>query len=414
MKPAISVENLSKNYRLGQRLSGGYRDLRDVISGVAQKPLNWFRSRKNGADSGIRTEDFSNFWALRDVSFEIQPGEVVGIIGRNGAGKSTLLKILSRVVEPTSGRAVINGRVGSLLEVGTGFHPDLTGRENIYLNGSILGMSRVEINSKLNEIIAFSGVEQFIDTPVKRYSSGMQVRLAFAVAAHLEPEILIIDEVLAVGDAEFQKRCLGKMKEVACSGRTILFVSHSLGNLKGLCCSGVLLEDGKLRHHDTIEIVADKYENSVAESLSCHSSNNMFSNSAVIKSAQLVDGTGKPMSKIKLGQTFVLELKLTQYNAIGNPKIGIGIDSSVGIRMLTVHTPATNPLVNVGPDDCTIRCTIRDFPLPPGWYTLKIAISGYEEVSNVCSFLVVDADLFNEGRGFHKGVCVARSVWSIY
>lgn len=228
---AIKVENISKLYQIGKSSS---ISLRDSVSNTMNKLIGKGKIENNTTD----------FWALRDVSFEIQQGDVVGVIGKNGAGKSTLLKILSRITEPTTGKITINGRVGSLLEVGTGFHPELSGRENIYLNGSILGMKRSEIQSKFDEIVDFSGIENFIDTPVKRYSSGMYVRLAFAVAAHLEPEILIIDEVLAVGDAEFQKKCLGKMKDVAGHGRTVLFVSHNMGAIRTLCNNSLFLSNG--------------------------------------------------------------------------------------------------------------------------------------------------------------------------
>ena len=228
MKPAIQVENLSKLYLIG-RAQQKHDTLRDALANVKPWPRIASIFRKDHSHRLNNSLQDDLLWALKDVSFEVQPGEVVGIIGRNGAGKSTLLKILSRITEPTSGRAVLNGRVGSLLEVGTGFHPELTGRENIYLNGAILGMRRTEIEKKFDEIVAFSEIEKFLDTPVKRYSSGMYVRLAFAVAAHLEPEILLVDEVLAVGDAAFQKKCLGKMNDVARHGRTILFVSHNMG-----------------------------------------------------------------------------------------------------------------------------------------------------------------------------------------
>jgi len=234
MKPIIRAEKLSKRYRIG----GGYTSLRDAFAATVRAPLRRLSSGKKGAESIV--------WALKDVSFEIAPGEVVGIIGRNGAGKSTLLKILSRITKPTAGWVSLNGRVGSLLEVGTGFHSELTGRENIYLNGAILGMSKREINSKFDEIVAFAETEQFLDTPVKHYSSGMTVRLAFAVAAHLEPEILIIDEVLAVGDIAFQKKCLGKMNEVAQAGRTVLFVSHDLSAVNALCARTLLLHEGAI------------------------------------------------------------------------------------------------------------------------------------------------------------------------
>lgn len=239
--PAIRVENLGKKYRLAHATVGqaGYKTLRESLSGGVATLAN----RVRGKSARGTTEDF---WALKDVSFEVQPGEVVGVIGRNGAGKSTLLKVLSRITKPTAGRAVIDGRVGSLLEVGTGFHPELTGRENVYLNGSILGMSRREISRKFDEIVAFSEVEQFLDTPVKRYSSGMYVRLAFAVAAHLEPEILIVDEVLSVGDAQFQQKCMGKIGEVARGGRTVFFVSHNVQAVTSLCSHALLFRSGTL------------------------------------------------------------------------------------------------------------------------------------------------------------------------
>ena len=239
----IRAEALGKRYSLGRASSGKYRTLRESLSEAALAPWRRWRGRMESTESTGESE----FWALRDVSFEIKRGEVVGIIGRNGAGKSTLLKVLSRITIPTAGRITLKGRVASLLEVGTGFHPELTGRENIFLNGAILGMHRAEIKAKFDEIVAFAEVEKFLDTPVKRYSSGMYVRLAFAVAAHLEPEILIVDEVLAVGDAEFQKKCLGKMSDVANrEGRTVLFVSHNMGAINLLCSRAILMRQGTL------------------------------------------------------------------------------------------------------------------------------------------------------------------------
>ncbi len=234
MTAAISTYDLSKSYRIGE-LHSAYGTLRDSLAGAARR----FVRRERGSD-------YEEIWALRDVSFEVPEGQVVGIIGKNGAGKSTLLKILTRITTPTAGRVEIRGRVGSLLEVGTGFHPELTGRENVFLNGSVLGMKRQEIQRKFDEIVEFSGVERFIDTPVKRYSSGMSVRLAFAVAAHLEPEILLVDEVLAVGDAEFQRRCLGRMEDLSDSGRTIVFVSHQMQAVAQLCDRAILLEKGSV------------------------------------------------------------------------------------------------------------------------------------------------------------------------
>lgn len=285
---AIKVENLSKRYRIGLE-----EELPDTLVGAltqaVKRPLrNWRRLRKlthfdderpmtndhpTPSDSesssfvlrrssGSEASPSDTLWALRDVSFEVQRGEVVGIIGRNGAGKSTLLKILARITHPTSGRAVINGRVGSLLEVGTGFHPELTGRENIYMNGTLLGMTKAEVERKFDEIVDFSGVEKFIDTPVKRYSSGMRVRLAFSVAAHLDPEILLIDEVLAVGDAGFQKKCLGKMEDVTGEGRTVLFVSHNMGSILELCDRAIFLDKGRLILQGNVDHVVTKYRDS--------------------------------------------------------------------------------------------------------------------------------------------------------
>ena len=244
MHPAIRVESLSKQYRVGAS-RGGYRTLRESLTDAASPRALWRRLRRRRAEPDAAGAG-NTVWALKDVSFEVHPGEAVSVIGRNGAGKSTLLKAISRIVEPTGGRIEIRGRVGSLLEVGTGFHHELTGRENIFLNGAILGMTRQEIRKKFDEIVGFAGVGQYLDTPVKYYSSGMYVRLAFAVAAHLEPEVLIVDEVLAVGDAQFQKRCLGKMREVSSSGRTVLFVSHNMAAVAELTGKSVLLEDGRL------------------------------------------------------------------------------------------------------------------------------------------------------------------------
>ena len=245
---AVSIEGIGKRYRLGERVP--YRALRDEIAKFAALP---FRRGRHG-----RQRD-GFIWALKDISLEIKPGEVVGFIGRNGAGKTTLLKILSRITEPTEGSAEIRGRVGSLLEVGTGFHAELTGRENIYLSGAILGMKRAEIRSKFDEMVAFAEVEKFIDTPVKRYSSGMFVRLAFAVAAHLEPEVLLVDEVLSVGDVKFQRKCLGKMKGVASEGRTVLFVSHNMGTISTLCERTVLLNDGRIEYTGPTRETVSRY-----------------------------------------------------------------------------------------------------------------------------------------------------------
>jgi ABC-type polysaccharide/polyol phosphate transport system ATPase subunit len=257
----IRAEGLGKKYIIGHQSADRLNTFRDVIT---QNVRNFVRGAKDMAQGKaiVAGDDLEEFWALKDVNFEIKRGDVVGIIGRNGAGKSTLLKVLSRITEPTEGRVEIKGRVASLLEVGTGFHPELSGRENVYLNGAILGMTRAEINRKFDEIVDFSGVEKFLDTPVKRYSSGMYVRLAFAVAAHLEPEILVVDEVLAVGDAEFQKKCLGKMQDVAGQGRTVLFVSHNMAAVRSLCQHGLFLSSGQTGGTTGLPEALRTYENS--------------------------------------------------------------------------------------------------------------------------------------------------------
>ena len=252
MKNAIKVENLSKRYRIGMK-----EELHDTFVGSlvswVKSPLSNFRQVQELSKFDKNGDTGNSIWAIKDVSFEVEQGQVLGIIGGNGAGKSTLLKILAGITKPTEGRAVINGRIGSLLEVGTGFHPELTGRENLYLGGTILGMKKIEIDNKCDEIIDFSGIEKFIDTPVKRYSSGMRIRLAFSVAAHLEPEILLIDEVLAVGDIDFQKKCLGKMDNLSKGGRTVVFVSHNLLAVNDLCSNGILLENGRILIYDKVE-----------------------------------------------------------------------------------------------------------------------------------------------------------------
>jgi lipopolysaccharide transport system ATP-binding protein len=307
MKPAITASNVSKLYALGPRRDGAYRTIRESIMDAAAAP--WRRLRRLAQpreEAGPRAPE--TIWALDDVSFEVQPGEVIGIVGRNGAGKSTLLKIFSRITEPSRGRVEMRGRVGSLLEVGTGFHPELTGRENILLNGAILGMSRREIARKFDEIVAFAEVDRFLDTPVKRYSSGMHVRLAFAVAAHLEPEILIVDEVLAVGDAAFQKKCLGKMGEVSLTGRTVLFVSHHMAAVKSLCHRAILLESGRVTCDSDVDEVVNRY---------LHSSTEMSRTGIIpaevarfgtglaqFRSVRLTDADGREVSQVYYGQPF--------------------------------------------------------------------------------------------------------------
>jgi len=320
---AISVENISKCYRLGLKIDKD-ENLAKAAFNFIKSPLTNFRKYRslytfddvelNNGNTGDETHE-DILWALNDVSFEVKTGEALGIVGTNGAGKSTLLKILSKIVSPTKGRIEINGKIASLLEVGTGFHPELTGRENIYLNGTILGMTKNDIDLKFEEIVEFSGVTKFIDTPVKRYSSGMTVRLAFAVAAHLEPEILIIDEVLAVGDISFQKKCLGKMREVAQEGRTVLFVSHNLAALENLCTKGILLHEGKLIDQGDMDVISSAYMNRTAENLgnTADKWKHTGTGEARIIDVQVFDSNNNATAFIKMGESIFVEFEVEFY-----------------------------------------------------------------------------------------------------
>ncbi len=415
-KPIISVENLSKAYRLGLKEEAP-ETLVSAVAGALKAPLrNWRRLRR--LDTSRRDGDDGDdiLWALRDVSFEVQRGEVVGIIGRNGAGKSTLLKILSRITEPTSGRIVLRGRVSSLLEVGTGFHPELTGRDNIYMNGTILGMRKREIDRKFDEIVEFSGVEKFLDTPVKRYSSGMTVRLAFAVAAHLEPEILIVDEGLAVGDAEFQKKCLGKMQDVADGGRTVLFVSHNMAAVEALCTRGVELRSGALAMDGEVDEVLTHYRRSAYANVVAQT-DDAIARSEFIESAQLLDADGHPTTVLPLGSRFRLETIIRTLRELPGHHISFGIDTIAGERMLSISMPSSEWTRLEANSQSRICCEINEFPLAPGEYSIKIAILDrgrlIETVAPVVPFSVIDAELFGTGQGFSRGRCIANASWSL-
>lgn len=313
---AIKVENISKKYQIGENKT--YPTLRDKLM---ELPNRLFKGPKKNKE----------FWALKDVSFEVKKGEVVGIIGRNGAGKSTMLKILARITEPTSGKITMYGRVASMLEVGTGFNPELTGRENIYLNGAIIGMKKVEIEQKFSDIVAFSGVEKFLDTPVKHYSSGMYVRLAFAVSAHLDADILLVDEVLAVGDAEFQKKCLGKMSDLAKSGRTVIFVSHNLAVLNAVCSNAILLSSGTLSHYGSIKKISDEYLN--IKRLTSEVKN--VNNSDYISSIQfsLLNHANEKTNTYYDDESIVVHLSIDYKQFIDNLQIGLVIRNSLGINI---------------------------------------------------------------------------------
>lgn len=321
---AIRVENLSKQYQIGEA-QPRYYSLREQIADGVKRLLS-----PSSRDRAARS-----IWALKDVSFDVKQGEVLGIIGRNGAGKSTLLKILSQITEPTEGRALIYGRVGSLLEVGTGFHPELTGRENVYMNGTILGMTKAEIDRKFDEIVDFSGVEKFIDTPVKRYSSGMQVRLAFAVAAHLEPEILVVDEVLAVGDIAFQKKCLGKMDEVTKEGRTVLFVSHDMGAITRLCPNAIWLESGMIQQRGKAQSVVQAY---IGQSDTGDGHVQFSADSrreAQIESVEILTDEGVPTSSLLVESPINIRVRYLLNKRLDNYRVGFQIRLPDGLELLT-------------------------------------------------------------------------------
>ena len=334
MSLAIKAENISKNYLLLHEQHARYKSFRETI---AQKTSSIFSKSK---ETNIET-----FWALKDINFEINQGDRVGIIGRNGAGKSTLLKILSRITSPTTGKISIDGRVASLLEVGTGFHPELSGRENIFLNGSILGMSRIEIRQKFDEIVSFSEIEKFLDTPVKRYSSGMYVRLAFAVAAHLEPEILIVDEVLAVGDAQFQKKCIGKMKDVANSGRTVLFVSHNMEVIQRLCNRGMLLQKGNLISVDEIGNVISKYMDLSSNTEAVFEINKPIDYNKLPGYAiriQVEDEDGQLTHEIPVGKNWQVRILFKLNKDTEQFVIGLGTSTSLGLPLRTSWSTSEN------------------------------------------------------------------------
>ena len=353
---------------------------------IARNARNLWRSSADiirGRPS-IAGDEVEEFWALRDVAFEVERGEVVGVIGRNGAGKSTLLKILSRITEPTEGRVEIRGRVASLLEVGTGFHPELTGRENIYLNGAILGMTRAEIRRKFDEIVAFAEVERFLDTPVKRYSSGMYVRLAFAVAAHLEPEILIVDEVLAVGDAEFQKKCLGKMGEVAGEGRTVLFVSHNMASVASLCKKGILLDRGRIIVDSSVADVLSHYSAIARSGAAASEDGAVFrrpaeapiSDAGVVR-VEIVDGAGAPVSFVESFGRVILRAVVSTTRPMDRLSVIFWITSAAGDIIAKFES---NPkVVRVGPDpgSFTVECDVRNLPLVPDEYRLSVGVAEY-------------------------------------
>lgn len=392
----IRVERLGKKYVLGQKQEGGYTSLRDVITNRSKALLNpsqfKFKSRSYKDE----------YWALKDLSFEIKQGERVGIIGHNGAGKSTLLKVLSRITEPTKGRINIEGRIASLLEVGTGFHPELTGRENIYLNGAILGMGKAEIQRKFDEIVAFAEVEKFLDTPVKRYSSGMYVRLAFAVAVHLEPEILVVDEVLAVGDAQFQKKCLNKMSEIGKQGRTILFVSHNMSAIRSLCTVGLVLSKGTLKYIGEINEVTDRY---LADIERFNSTDTAVETKSFHLQEVKIYTPNSPV--IKTFDPVNIKVRFSGKEDVVEPDVYISICSLDGQRIVGLNFRDFQEIPLLAADKVAeVSFSIDSLPLLPGQYQLEVQLkdlqkSKYELVDRTFPFEIVETPVYG-GRHLDK------------
>jgi len=375
---AIKVENLGKKYVINHETSNSDDNFREVLIGNTKKMLSSLNPfRKSKVDRPGHTRE--DFWALNDVNFTINKGDKVGIIGRNGAGKSTLLKVLSRITEPTTGKIYINGRIASLLEVGTGFHPELTGRENIYLNGAILGMSRKEITEKFEEIVAFAEVEIFLDTPVKRYSSGMYVRLAFAVAAHLEPEILIVDEVLAVGDVEFQKKCLGKMGKVSREGRTVIFVSHNMKAIESLCNKAIFMKNGSINYQGEVQKAIQKYhfgQNKYDFSIDNCARRDGVGGAKLINFS-IYDINHKSISIIDTDKKYTIELEINVSDEyIGKElDIGLTIDNEMGERLITMLSSWRNKFLVSNEKKILVICEIDSFPLVKGNYLVSYSIA---------------------------------------
>lgn len=415
-EPIIKVERLSKKYIIGHQREN-YTALRDVIS-LGMK--NMFRRSRNifSGQQGKISGSFEDFWALSNISFEINAGDRLGIIGRNGAGKSTLLKILSRITEPTNGRVLIQGRIASLLEVGTGFHPELTGRENIFLNGAILGMSRAEIKAKFDEIVDFAEIEKFLDTPVKRYSSGMYVRLAFAVAAHLEPDILIVDEVLAVGDAQFQKKCLGKMEGVSKNdGRTVLFVSHNMGVMAQFCNKGLLLSKGELIFDGTIGETIGTYISNQTTNQSTY----QISNDDVLRKVNYFTKiftsnlNGEKIGDFGFEDSIRLNFEFKINEEIPGLQIGIGLNDKLQNRVFTILKPVSDFTSENG-----IRSGYAELPpgiIAPNSYSFVFAIwkkgsHTFDVIENICPIHIFDTGSdFALYEGIDYGSVIINPIW---
>jgi lipopolysaccharide transport system ATP-binding protein len=422
----IKVENLSKQYRIGAK--EGYKTFRETLIDSAKAPFllcrdiakKAFRPMRHAPGSMPSSRSDEYIWALKDVTFEVKQGEVVGIIGRNGAGKSTLLKVLSKITEPTKGRVELRGRIGSLLEVGTGFHPELSGHENVYLYGAILGMDRWEITRKFDEIIAFAELEKFVDTPVKRYSSGMYMRLAFAVAAHLEPEILLVDEVLAVGDAAFQKKCLGKMGDVSKEGRTVLFVSHNMAAVEQLCSRAILLHEGHLEKSGIVRKVVESYLSSY-DRQSMHLNKTLARNSDgtfELVSITPIDNEGRNLSMVQCGQDLNLSILIRTQFSVPNLTFTIGINDLYDSRVSVLHSSIAGYELSLDPGVNSITCKVPRFPLLPSSYFLDIhVLSGGQEIlwaPRLVDLSVESGDFYGTGKlppGNWGGVLLLEHSW---
>jgi lipopolysaccharide transport system ATP-binding protein len=416
MQPAISVKGVGKQYRIGAR-EEAYRTLREAIVDTMTAPIRRLRQLGNPVASS------DMIWALKDVSFDVQPGEVIGLIGRNGAGKSTLLKILSRITEPTQGRIELRGRVASLLEVGTGFHPELTGRENIYLNGVILGMKKAEIDRKFDEIVAFAEIEKFLDTPVKHYSSGMYVRLAFAVAAHLEPEILLVDEVLAVGDAQFQKKCLGKMGEVAKEGRTVLFVSHNMAAVENLCQRGIVLDRGRVEFVGDQTGAVARYLSGVGAGLRSlrDSTNHLGTGNVRIVAIEMRDVRGALLDVATSGQTvdIYLHYEMTAGHHTSKVIASLAVRTYLDVPVFLQHNRLTGQEFGALPPRGAFVCRVARLPLPPATYRLGYSLIVNEEcldaMSDAAELTVVGGRFYRSGEvpPIDHGCCLVDADWRV-
>lgn len=423
MKPiAISAKGLGKVYRIGSRAQQS-DSLMGAVGAWISAPLHNLRRLRRLAISAEECAGDDLLWALKDLSFDVPAGQALGIIGPNGAGKSTLLKILSRITLPTFGQAQIRGRIASLLEVGTGFHPELTGRENVFLNGAILGMKRREIAAKFDEIVAFSGVDRFLDTPVKFYSSGMKVRLAFSVAAHLDPEILIIDEVLAVGDAEFRAKCLGKMQGAATEGRTVLFVSHSMGAIQNLCTRALTLRKGELVDDGKPQDVIGRYLAQLR-----HGQEDRFSldnpdriNTGVLQcvSGAVVNGQGEVTDKVVAGEPMTFKIRYTTPKNLPGLSFRLTLCNESGVAISSLSTHLAGFSIDTPEPRATISCTLPKNPLAVGEYYMDICARHHgkivDSIPAALRFTVTDSVFFAAGRTLKKdhGVVYIDHAWAM-